>query len=674
MKTHSLSQTSQMPIRPLAGLMLSLLSCALQAQTTDSDDLGTLVVTGASVHDPSTVTAGAMRDADALTAGAALSLVPGVSQSKVGARNEQMVYVRGFDLRQTPVFIDGVPVYVPYDGYVDLGRFNTFDLARVQVEKGYSSMLYGANTLGGAINLVSRRPSRPVELDAGVGLSSGRSARTVDALWGYANVGLRQSDWYAMVNASHLDQDGFELPADFKPTVAEDGGMRNNSQARDRKLSLKLGWTPGEDEYALNITDQHGVKGTPPYAGEVASITPRYWLWPYWDKKSAYVLTRTTFGAQVLKLRAYHDVFQNSLFTYDDATYTTQKKPSSFKSWYDDFTNGLSAQLDVDLGASDKLGLAAHWKNDVHREHNAGEPVRHDEDRTLSFGAEGSHRFSPALQAVVGVGRDERQTEQAQDYNSKTKTVSEFAHGTASANNAQALLQYAPDAAWRWHASAARKSRFPTIKDRYSYRLGTALPNADLNPERANHYEIGVDAAPAPGLGWRLAVFQSDIADLIQSVKVSTMCGTSACTQMQNVGRGRARGLELGASLSAGAWLLDGHYQYLDRRNLSQPAVLLTDTPKHQGVVHLAWAASPAWTLQGDVLAAGQRYSASDGSQVAHGFAVLDLKAQWHASPQWDIEAGVHNAADRRYAYAEGFPEPGRTLFLQARFNWAVQP
>src|SRR4051812_21702925 len=40
----------------------------------------------------------------------ALNMLPGISLSAVGPRNEAMVYVRGFDLRQVPLMIDGVPV------------------------------------------------------------------------------------------------------------------------------------------------------------------------------------------------------------------------------------------------------------------------------------------------------------------------------------------------------------------------------------------------------------------------------------------------------------------------------------------------------------------------------------------------------------------------------------
>jgi len=648
---------------------------AADAATADANDtslsIGTVVISGMPLRDDGAVSARQMREADALTVGAALEQVAGVSQSRVGARNEQMVFVRGFDLRQVPVFIDGVPVYVPYDGYVDLGRFNTFDLARVQVDKGASSLLYGANTLGGAINLVGRRPLKALELDAGVGLTPDRNLGTADASWGYANLGLRQQNWYAQASLSHLAQSRYELPSGFTPAKAENGGDRDNSDLRDRKLALKLGWTPGgDDEYALNIIDQHGSKGTPPYAGALASVTPRYWRWPYWDKQSVYGLSRTALGPHVLKLRLFHDSFRNSLFSFDDASYSTQKKASAFQSFYDDYSNGASAQVDLALSPANVLGLAAHGKQDVHREHNAGEPVRHFADRTESLAVEDSHRFSDTSSLVAGWSHDTRRTLQAQDYNSKTAAISDFAAGSGSTDNAQLALRFTPLAGWQGRASLARKSRFPTIKDRYSYRMGTALPNADLKPERANHVELGLSGQPWAGLALDLALFRSDISNLIQSVSVSTLCGSSACLQAQNIGKARNQGFELAADWRAGAWRIDGHYQYLDRDNLSQPQVLLTDTPRHQLTGHAAWALQPALTLHAQLKLASARNSTSDGLQVAGRFAVADLKAAWQATPQAALEAGVHNLSDRVYAYTEGFPEPGRQLFMQARLTW----
>ncbi|QVK22247.1 Plug domain-containing protein [Shewanella dokdonensis] len=78
----------------------------------------------------------------------ALSVIPGVSLQKSGSRNELQVKVRGFDSRQVPVFYDGIPIYVPYDGNLDLGRFLTSNLDSVEVSKGYTSLLQGPNQMG----------------------------------------------------------------------------------------------------------------------------------------------------------------------------------------------------------------------------------------------------------------------------------------------------------------------------------------------------------------------------------------------------------------------------------------------------------------------------------------------------------------------------------------------
>ncbi len=103
----------------------------------------------------------------------ALDLLPGVTTSLTGARNEMTVYVRGFDIKHVPLFQDGIPIYVPYDGYPDLSRFTTFDLSEIILSKGFTSLLYGPNTMGGAINMISRKPSKKFEVDAGAGYGSG---------------------------------------------------------------------------------------------------------------------------------------------------------------------------------------------------------------------------------------------------------------------------------------------------------------------------------------------------------------------------------------------------------------------------------------------------------------------------------------------------------------------
>jgi outer membrane receptor protein involved in Fe transport len=145
--------------------------------------LGTVEVTG-NVRKAATtvltekVSEEEMREFNRDDVAAALDLLPGVHLNKVGARNESAVYVRGFDLRHVPLFLDGIPIYVPYDGYPDLRRFTTFDLSQIVLSKGFASVLYGPNTMGGAINLVSKRPEKAFEGNMGAGFASGDSYQT----------------------------------------------------------------------------------------------------------------------------------------------------------------------------------------------------------------------------------------------------------------------------------------------------------------------------------------------------------------------------------------------------------------------------------------------------------------------------------------------------------------
>ncbi|HET8898821.1 MAG TPA: TonB-dependent receptor plug domain-containing protein [Rhodanobacteraceae bacterium] len=175
---------------------------------------------------------------DALNAdvlGDAISRLPGASLSH-NSRNEATISVHGFDPRQVPVFLDGIPQYVPYDGYIDFDRFTTFDLAEIRVAAGSASLLYGPNTLGGAINLVSRRPTEPVSGDLRMGAGSGGGQTLA------ANVGLRHGAWYLQTGASRLKADSFPLPKgfiDYKTEPTDTGAERANAHRDDRRYLLR---------------------------------------------------------------------------------------------------------------------------------------------------------------------------------------------------------------------------------------------------------------------------------------------------------------------------------------------------------------------------------------------------------------------------------------------------
>lgn len=640
----------------------------------DAFDLGRIEVT-APAEAPNGIGAAAaveVIDAEELalhnreTVAEAVDLLPGVYLNNFGARNEQTISIRGFDLRQIPIYLDGIPIYVPYDGYADLGRFTTFDLAEIHVSKGFSSVLYGPNTIGGAVNLVSRRPTAALEGEAGGGIELDDSGSD-QSYRGWLNAGSRRGDWYFQVAASYLDRNGYPLSGDFTPTATENGGERENAYNHDGRIQLKVGYTPNAgDEYALTYVNQQAEKGTPPYAGSDPTQKPRYWQWPYWDKESLYFVSTTALpGDAYVKLRAYYDRYQNSLFSYDNATYTTQLKPFAFQSRYDDHTAGTSIEAGTRLSAADTLKAALHYKEDQHQEHNAGEPSRTDRDRTTSLALEESHRFNDRVELIAGVSYDTRDSLQAEDYNSTTGLITPFPSNDSAAWNPQAGLFFHTSASGAARLTVSRKSRFATIKDRYSYRLGSALPNPDLDAERSDNYEAGYSDRLGP-LHLDLALFRSDIADMIQQVDL-----TPTTYQLQNIGKVRAQGFEVGLTARPRDDLeLGGNYTYLDRDNLSNPALFLTDVPRHKLFAYADWKVAGPWSLTASAEHDSERFSSTTGSRVADAFTVVNAKVGYAFSRTLTAEAGASNLLDEDYAYQEGFPEPGRTWFANLRYRF----
>ena len=214
-------------------------------------------------------------------------------------------------------------VYVPYDRTFDFSRFTTFDLSEIIVTKGFTSVLYGPNTMGGAINMITKKPDKPFQGDATVGIGSGNQ------YYGYTNVGTAWKRWYLQAGASYFNQDSYPMSNNFTNTSVQGGGNRINSYSKDEKVNFKVGFTPDYGhEYAFAYINQHGEKGSPPDvrpsnlggAGQNAG----YWQWPKWDKESYYLTTQTPVGDKsYVKSRLFYDKFTNWLDYYTNDSYNT---------------------------------------------------------------------------------------------------------------------------------------------------------------------------------------------------------------------------------------------------------------------------------------------------------------------------------------------------------------
>lgn len=586
---HQLKSNHALLIRIKYALIgVPLLSVASLAQAADHVfNLGNVIVNGA-VHDQEIASEQVISSADLQrfnrdNVGQAVNMLPGVSLREGGPRNEQTVSVRGFDSRQVPVFLDGIPQYVPYDGNVDLARFTTFDLSEIRVAKGAASLLYGPNIMGGAINLVTRKPVKELEGNLRIGVATG-SERLVAA-----NVGSNQGLWYLQAGLSYLEADSFKLGRGFeagKATPSDTRHRRDNAYRTDQKGSFKLGFTPNDtDEYALGYSKQEGEKGNPVYAGKNTNESLRYWQWPTWDKESIYFLSSTALDDNnTIKLRAYQDKYENALSMYSDSSYQVRDEHSP----YDDKTYGAAVEWVNTSIDQHELHVAVHHKDD---RHNDG--LKKYRDITQSIAVEDMITLTDTWRVRVGASHEEREARKVYLYDK----------GTTRASNGLLEIIHDLNENVEVFASIAKKTRLPTLKDRYSARLGRALPNPDLNPEVARHAEIGLRGTPWRDAYGEATVFYSGIRDEIQTATTNVLAcgkkGKDACEQAQNIGKTRHRGVELSLEQRLGGnWRLGGAYTYLKRDNLSDSLVKLTDTPTHKLFAHVSWLPTERLELQ----------------------------------------------------------------------------
>ncbi len=627
-------------------------------------ELGTVEVTGKRVLPTSgdTVAVGIedMQERNVKTVAEAVATTPGVTLSN-NSRNEQMFYVRGFDARQVPVYVDGIPLYVPYDGYADFSRFTTFDLSAVRVSKAGASLLYGPNTLGGAVNLVTRKPDKPFEGDVQIGTASG-GERSVAV-----NLGGKQDKWYYQLGASYLDADSFPLPKGFKdekqqPT--DTGNYRENARRTDKRFSFKLGITPNEsDEYAVGYVMQRGEKGNPVYTGQSTQRNAvRYWRWPYWDKDSVYFLSNTAIGLNnSIKTRIYYDTYKNGLDMYTSSAYAEHDPTSSYK----DISKGASVEWANTSFDGHILRFAAHYKVDEHTdEAGAASEEKHYRDVTTSFVAEDTISLAERWSLTLGMSRDRR----------RAKEVYYWPTGSAEATNALAKLSY------RFgrqdnelYGIFSRKTRFPTIKDRYSARMGAALPNPDLKPENASHFEIGARGEPWVNGKGQVSLFYSRIRNEIQTnVVESDQCGGTTCNQAQNIGRTRHAGIELSLEQQLSpSWSIQTAYTYLNRRNQNDSDVVLTGTPRHRIVSALKWQPSEKWLLRAEWEAEqGRKVSRGRETIASGGYGIANFRARYQANQATEIDFGVNNIGDNWYQLADGYPMPGRVWYANLRYRF----
>ena len=164
----------------------------------------------------------------------ALRQVPGVDVVQLGGgAGTASTFIRGAKSEQTLILMDGVPLNQASDAGrgADISQIPVENIERIEVLRGPQSTLYGADAIGGVINIITRKGTGPAhgELTAEAGSFNTFKERAE------ISGGNDKANYSA--GLSRQDSQGFSSASEKNGNTEKDGYERTEASAR-------MGWTP----------------------------------------------------------------------------------------------------------------------------------------------------------------------------------------------------------------------------------------------------------------------------------------------------------------------------------------------------------------------------------------------------------------------------------------------
>lgn len=622
--------------------------------------------------DANVITEEQMKQLNKTNVAQALSTMPGVSIQKSGNRNETQVNVRGFDSRQVPIFFDGIPTYVPYDGTLDLGRFMTSELASVELSTGYTSLLQGPNLMGGAINLTTATPKKPFE--ANISLNQGFARGADNAHNISARLGGRNDLGFIQVSGSQYKQRFMGIPGSENDNpLAGSNGRRPNSATDDKRMMVKVGWTPREaDEYVVTYLKQDGDKNSAP---SVTSTKQQYWQWPAYDKESIYFNGTTQVTEDIaLQSRFYHDTFKNTLHQYKSVK--DYEKGIYNYSRYDDYSNGADMRVDFTVRELDMLSFAAHWKEDVHRARARKDvPFDRYKDNTYSIATEYQWVATDNLDIIGSIGYDWRKSADGKRYDYKSENFEKYDGNNQHAFNWEAMARYHLANEDTVQFSISERSRFPTQKERYTKEKmksdDTFVINPHIDAERALTYDLTYKGHINPKWSYTSSVYYNHVTDAIMAHRIGVNKNGGYILENRNSGKVDYFGLDLGTTGEVTDWMevgLSYGYIHADPKHYSVKHV--TELPTHKAFAWVKFTPYEPFSITVTEEARSWAFNYVDDDSKVRGFAKTDLRLDYDLGQGVSVNTSVNNLFDKSYEYTNGYIEEGRNYWLGIEYKY----
>ena len=559
----------------------------------------------------------------------ALERLPGVTlQNEQGNPFQPNLTLRGFSASSVTglpqglsVFLDGVRINEPTVEEVNFDLIPLEDAERIEVIRG-ASVLYGRNTLGGAINIVTRRGEEIREIVPDLaGGSFGRQQYRLRA-----SGEARPFDYYVSLNQ-----------------VSEDG-YRDFTSARLSRSFVKLGVRAGDTDatvsyqYSNNRIDQAGsLPQSVLRENRRASFTPGEFWSPELNFGNVSVSRALgehwTVSANVFVRALEAEQFNSNLITENTRL---RNRTLSVGGALEAIHRGTIAERDNVL-----IVGAEYTRHDVHSRSFQG----NSDPQALTA------NLTDTQDAVGVFAQDSLMLARDLFLKGSTLVVTVAGRWDGLRHDIDDLLG-GPSGGVFWfnrfvprvgvnlnltdrlgfYASYAEGFRAPAFLELTCAGPGTVCPGLQvgvapdppLNPVKTATYEVGARARPVPWLDANVSGYWTNVQDDIFSVSPTGTTGVF----FQNIGRTRRQGVEVALRGRVGS-LLEGYLNYAftratfqDRAELATPLPPGVETvqagdsfalvPQHRINMGAAYHPWPWATLSLDVRYVGSQYLRGD--------------------------------------------------------------
>ncbi|CAG9001002.1 MAG: Metal-pseudopaline receptor CntO [Candidatus Celerinatantimonas neptuna] len=625
----------------------------------------------------------------------AISLLPGI---QVSGSNSYSYVSRGFALSRDNVKIDGMNAWALKDNQIPL-----IAIERVDVLKGVGSMLYGSQSVGGTINVVTKKPQakryHEIQIEGGSYMSPSTDQ----------TIGARHLAFDSTGAVDHQEHWLYRFLGDYKGK----SGFADNQNTHGYYFSPMLTWQP--DDHQSLIAQMELTRYTYNYASalvapdsdisKVAAITTNY-FGPQNEASDQGVSATLTYLRHLdngwdstTRWRSVWHRDERANFAIGSVSSTSVKRR------YRHLRNHqLNHQLDSYLtgrmmtyGVSHDLTLGmsyAHTRNDFNRLNwgsndsaltvSVYDPQFTQIDTNSISNSPGTHRiytydtYSLYAQDILGLTKKlNLQLANRFDWQQRDATYVPYtkSNGTfVSGSHESASEHY-------WTPTLGLSYRFtPIIRWHGSYAQSYATSGVDktdasgkpFDPTRGIQYETGLQITPDQLWSAELNLFHI----IKKNVIVTDVDGNNAA-----LGRVRSQGAELSVTMQPTyRWKMKGAYTWLKTEVLkanqsgsSTQGNEFINAPRQRMTLQSNYQLLAPWSVGAVLIAQTHSYGSTDNQLVLPGYATVNLTSRYQINKQLRLDVGLKNLLNKTYytsAKNANTIYAGEPRYMQAKLSY----